>query len=38
VGLLGKEGDVLRKTLPYVLILGALLGIVVFLMVLVGII
>jgi lactate permease len=33
VGLLGKEGDVLRKTLPYVLILGALLGILAYFMV-----
>jgi lactate permease len=33
VGLLGKEGDVLRKTLPYVLILGGLLGIVAYFMV-----
>jgi lactate permease len=33
VGLIGKEGDVLRKTLPYVLVLCALLGLVTFLLV-----
>jgi len=31
VGMLGREGDVLRKTLPYVLILAALLGLITFL-------
>lgn len=33
VGLIGKEGDVLRRTLPYVLVLCALLGLVTFLLV-----
>jgi lactate permease len=33
VGLIGKEGDVLRKTLPYVLLLCALLGGVTYLLV-----
>ncbi len=33
VGLIGREGDVLRKTLPYVLILCAILGLVTLLLV-----